>query len=127
MAKLGDAGSLDRFEMIDQLGFDVVRELARKLRLPFRQDPLGIQRRKLFLDLVRELEIQGVLTSGVPLAQDGDRLTAIMIAVVKKEDDLAANLLLEPARGQDLGVKKSLREKTARLLTETDDRLAMMR
>ena len=60
----------------------------------------------------------------MPLAQDGVRLAAIVIAVVKKEDDLAANLLLEPARGRDFGVEKSLREKAARLLTEADDRLA---
>jgi hypothetical protein len=47
-----------------------------------------------------------------------------MIAIVKKEDDLAANLLLQPAGGHDLGEKKSLREKPARLLPEADDWLA---
>ena len=43
-AKLGHAGSLNRFEMINQLWDNVVRELAGQLRLPFRQDALGIQR-----------------------------------------------------------------------------------
>jgi hypothetical protein len=47
-----------------------------------------------------------------------------MIAVMKEEDDLAANLLLQPARGRDLGVEKSFRKKAARLLPETDDWLA---
>ena len=47
-----------------------------------------------------------------------------MIAVVKKEDDLATNLFLQPARSRDFGVEESLRKKAARLLTEADDRLA---
>ena len=110
--------------MIDQLWGNVVRQLARQLRLPFRQDALGIQRRKLLLNLVRELEIESILTSGVPFAQDRVRLAAIMIAVVKKENDLAANLFLQPARGRDLRIKKSFRKKSARLLSEADDRLA---
>ena len=123
-AELSDTRSLDRFEVIDQLGSNVVRELAGKPHLPFRQDSLRMQWRKLFLDLIRELEIQGIFTSRVSFAQHCDRLAAIMIAVVKKEDDLAANLLLQPARGRDFGVEKSLRKKAARLLTEADNRLA---
>jgi hypothetical protein len=78
----------------------------------------------LFLDLVRELEIQGIFPAGVPFAQHRGRLTAIVIAVMKEEHDLATNLSLQPARGLNLGVKESLRKKAARLLPETDDRLA---
>src|SRR5450432_1124770 len=47
-----------------------------------------------------------------------------MIAIVKEEDDLAADLLLQPARRRNLGVEKSFGEKSARLLAEADDRLA---
>jgi hypothetical protein len=45
-----------------------------------------------------------------------------MIAVVKEKNDLAADLLLEPARGGDLREEKAFRKKSARLLPETDDR-----
>jgi hypothetical protein len=45
-----------------------------------------------------------------------------VIAVVEKEDDFAADLALEPTRGDDLCVEKALRKKTTGLLTETDDR-----
>jgi hypothetical protein len=47
-----------------------------------------------------------------------------MIAVVEKENDLAADLLLEPAGRDHLCKEKALREKAARLLAETDDRPA---
>jgi hypothetical protein len=92
--------------------------------LPLGQDSLRIQWRKLLLNLIRELEIQGIFAPGVPLVQNCNRLAAIVIAVMKEEHDLAANFSLQPARGRDLGVEKSLRKKAARLLPETDDRLA---
>jgi hypothetical protein len=43
---------------------------------------------------------------------------------VKKEDDFATDLLLQPSRGGDFRVKKSLWKEAARLLTEADDRIA---
>jgi hypothetical protein len=46
-----------------------------------------------------------------------------VIAVVEEENDLTADLQLEPARGHDLRVEKSFREKPARLLAEADYRL----
>jgi hypothetical protein len=78
----------------------------------------------LLLNLIRELEIQRIFPAGVPFAQHRNRLAAIVIAVMKEEDDLAANLLLQPARGRDFSIEKSLRKKPARLLPEADDRLA---
>ena len=108
--------------MFDQLGSDVVRQLSRGFRLPFRQDSFRVKWRELLLDLVRELEIQRIFASGMAFTKDGNGLARIVIAVVKKEDDLAADFLLQPSRAGDFGVEKSFRKKSARLLAETDDR-----
>jgi hypothetical protein len=70
------------------------------------------------------LKIQGVFAAGVSLAQRGDGLARIVIAVVQEKDNLAADFLLQPARARDFGVKKSFGEKSARLLAEADDRRA---
>src|SRR2546423_102724 len=124
VAKIGGVRGFDGFELFDNIGTDVVRQLSRDLCLPFRRKTFRIQWRKLFLDLVSEMEIEGVFGAGALFAQKSDRLTRVVIAVVKKENDLATDLAVKPASGHDLRVKKSLRKETARLLTETNDRRA---
>src|SRR5688572_13411082 len=123
-AEISGVGSGDGFEMLDEIRGDVVRQLPRQLRLPVRRNAFGKQRRELLLDLVLELEVQRFLLSRMPLAQFRRCFPRIVIAVVKEENDLPADLLLKPVRRGHLGVKKTLGEKTARLLTETDDRLS---
>src|SRR6476469_8609480 len=108
--------------MFDEFGRDVVGQLPRRFRLPVGIQALRIERRKLFLDLVREMEIQGLLCASVEFAQDRGGLTRIVIAVVKEENDLATDLALKPASGGDFRVEKPFRKKAARLLTEADDR-----
>src|SRR5207248_198124 len=47
-----------------------------------------------------------------------------MIAVVKEKDDVTANLFLETSGRRNLSEQKSLGKKSARLLAETNNRLA---
>src|SRR2546423_13727784 len=56
-AKIGGVAGVDGFEMFDEVGTDVVRQLPRDFCLPARQQSFRVERRKLFLDLVREFEI----------------------------------------------------------------------
>ena len=70
------------------------------------------------------MEIKRLFLAGVTVAQNGRRLPRIVIAVVKKEDDLTADLALETAGGDDLRPEKTFRKKAARLLPETNDRRA---
>jgi hypothetical protein len=49
------------------------------------------------------------------------RFPRVVVAVVAKEDDLAADFLLPPPRRLDFGEQEAAREKPARLLAETDD------
>ena len=56
------------------------------------------------------------------MAQDGLGFARIVVAVVVEENDFAADFCLQPAGGQDFGNEKPLREKSAGLLAETDDR-----
>ena len=58
------------------------------------------------------------------VAQNGRGLPWIVVAVVKEENDLTADLALEPASGHDFGPEKTFWEKPAGLLAEADDRLA---
>ena len=51
------------------------------------------------------------------------RLARVVVAVVAEEDDLAADLRLQPPRGLDLGDEEAPREEAARLLAEADDGL----
>src|SRR5205085_9342693 len=69
-------------------------------------------------------EIEGALVAGALFAQHRDRLARVVIAIVKKENNLAADLALEAAGGDDLREQKSFRKKTAGLLAETNDRRA---
>src|SRR5438270_8360364 len=66
----------------------------------------------------------GALVAAALVAQYRDRLARVVIAVVKKENNLATDLELEPAGGDDFREQKSFRKKTAGLLAETNDRRA---
>src|SRR5205814_6758080 len=110
--------------MLDLFGRDVARQLPRGFRLPVGDQALRVQRGELFLNLVGELEIERVFAAGVTFAQHRGRLSGIVVAVVKKENDLAADFALKPASGDNFCEKKSFRKKAARLLTEADDRRA---
>ena len=55
------------------------------------------------------------------MAQGRPGLAEVVVAVVTEEDDLAADLRLEPPRRGDLGVEVPPGEKAARLLAEADD------
>src|SRR4051794_22764857 len=123
-AKVSGRRGFHRLEMFDQLRSDVVRQLARDPGLPIWSDALGVERRKLFLDLVRELEIERALVAGALFAQHRRGLPRVVVAVVKEEHDLAADLALQAAGGRDFRKKKSFRKEAARLLTEADDRRA---
>jgi len=46
-----------------------------------------------------------------------------MITIVKEEDDVSADFVLEPSSRQNFSEQESLRKKSARLLAETDNRL----
>jgi hypothetical protein len=97
--------------------------LARSFLLPFRKDALGIQRRKLLLDPIFKLKVQGYFLVGVLVSQNGNRLARIVIAVVKEKDDFSTNFFLETPGCRDLSEQKSLRKKSARLLAETNNRV----
>ncbi len=60
--------------------------------------------------------------AGLAMAQGGLRFARVVVAVVVEEDDLAADLRLQPPGRLDFGDEESLREKPARLLAEADDR-----
>ncbi len=75
----------------------------------------------MLLEFVFESEVDSSQLLGVTIAQDGDRFSRVVIAVVKEENDLTADLLLESSRGLDFREKKSLWKNAARLLAETDD------
>ena len=91
-----------------------------------RRDPLEVERRELALDLVLEGEVERAGLPGLAVPQRGLRLPRVVVAVVAEEDDLAAELGLEPAGREDLGRKEPPREEPARLLAEADDRARLM-
>ena len=75
----------------------------------------------MLLDFVGEFEIKGAFSPGLPLDQHRECLARIVITVVEKENDLTADLRLQSSCGDNFCIKKTLREETARLLTEADD------
>jgi hypothetical protein len=97
--------------------------LARSFLLPFRKNAFGIQRRKLFLDSILELEVQGDFLIGVLVSHNRNRLARVMIAVVKEKDDFSTDLFLESPGSQNLSEQKPLGKKSARLLAETNNRM----
>jgi hypothetical protein len=56
------------------------------------------------------------------MAQDRLRLARVVIAVMKKENDLSSDFALQPPGGFNLRVKKSPWKKPAGLLAKTNDR-----
>src|ERR1041384_2016390 len=108
--------------MLDEIRRDVVGKLPGDFRLPFRQKSLRIERRKLFLDLVREMEIERMLVAALAIAQHGRRLPRVVIAIVEKENERAADRAWEPPGCDDFREEESFWKKTARLLAEADDR-----
>src|ERR1039458_7607395 len=58
---------------------------------------------------------------GFAVAQKGFRFARIVIAVMQEENDFSADFLLQPARGLNFCDEKTLREKPAGLLAETND------
>ena len=121
-AEVGDVVGVDFPKVLRQVGRHALRELLGQFRLRFRQDSLGKERRELLLNLVREGEIEAPRLSGMQLAQDGHRLARVVVAIMIEENDLSADLLLQPARGLEFRVKKTARKYSARLLSETDHR-----
>src|SRR4029077_3998106 len=115
--------TLDRAKFLNQLAIDVFCELSRHLRSPVRKNALRIEGRELLLDFVRELKIQGVFAPGAAFAQKGHRFARVLIAIVIKKNNFTSDAGLEAACGHDLTVQKTLGEKPAGLLTETNDRL----
>ncbi len=120
-AEIGDAAGLDAAERLDPAGVDVGAELVRGAGLPVGADALEVQRRELALDLVLEREVELDRLARLAVAQGGAGLAEVVVAVVAEEDDLAADLRLEPPRRGDLGVEVAPGEEAARLLAEADD------
>src|SRR5581483_3081212 len=56
------------------------------------------------------------------VAQSCPRFARIVIGIVEKENDLAADFLLQPPRRLHFREQKSFRKEPARLLAKTDDR-----
>ena len=97
------------------------RQLAGGVVAPAGGHALQEERREFALQLVLEGEIEPARRAGLAVAQDGLRLARIVVAVVAEEDDLAAELRLQPPRGPDLGEEEPAGKEAARLLAETDD------
>ena len=108
-------------EMRDSLRPDVAWKLARGLHLPFGQDALGEERRKMALPLVRVFEVKRVFATRAAVPQDGRGLPRIVIAVVQEEHDFTAEFLLPSSCRDDLRIEKPSRENAAGLLTKADD------
>ncbi len=102
--------------MCDQMPPNITWKLARSFLLPFWNDTFGIERRKLLLDAIPELKIQGHFLVAVLVSQNGNRLARVMITIVKEEDDVSADFVLETSSRQNFSEQKSLRKKSARLL-----------
>ena len=95
---------------------DLKREFpAERFRRQLCHLPRGSRKRK------GMRKIQRARLAGLAVAQGRLRLARIVVAVVAEIDDLAAELRLQPPRGDELRVKKPPWEKPARLLAETDD------
>jgi hypothetical protein len=69
------------------------------------------------------IENQGYFLVAVLVSQNGNRLARVMITIVKEEDDVSADFVLEPSSRQNFSEQESLWKKSARLLAETDNRL----
>jgi hypothetical protein len=104
-AEVGDGGGGDGFEGGDLGRGDVGGELAGGGVAPVGGDFLGVKRRELALGFVGEGKVEGEGRVGLAVAERGLGLAGVLIAVVLEEDDLAADLGLQFARGQKFGVE----------------------
>ena len=120
-AKVGDVGGGNCFEKVNQRVADVIGQLQRGLFLPAGGNFFEMQRREFALDFVFESKIEVRRLVGFAMAQNGFRFARIVVAVVKEENNFAADFFLQPPRGLDFGNEKSFRKKSARLLAKTDD------
>src|SRR4030095_12486258 len=119
----GDIRAFGLLKLRNQRRLNIIRKLARSFLLPFRKDALGIQGRKLLLNPIFELKVQGDFLVAALVSQNGNRLARIMVAVVKEKDDFSPDFLLETPGRRNLSEQKSLRKKSARLLAETNNRV----
>jgi hypothetical protein len=97
--------------------------LARSFLLPFWNNTFGVQRRELLLDPILELKVQGYFLVAVSVSQNGNRLPRVMITVVKEKNDFSSDLLLKTPGRENFSEQESLGKKSARLLTETNNRV----
>jgi hypothetical protein len=96
--------------------------LERDAVAPAGGDAFGEERGEFALQFVfvSEVEAQGFTVLAV--AQEGGGLAGIVVAVVVKEDDVAAQLGPEAAGSLDFGKKEAAREEPAGLLSKTNKR-----
>ena len=70
------------------------------------RNALEVERRELALELVLEREIELDRLAGLAVAQGGPGLAEVVVAVVAEEDDLAADLGLQPPGRRILATRK---------------------
>jgi hypothetical protein len=75
------------------------------------------------LDPIFELKVQGYFLVAVSVSQNGNRLPRVMITVVKEKNDFSSDLLLKTPGRENFSEQESLGKKSARLLTETNNRV----
>ena len=120
--EIGDVGGGGFFENLDQPALDVIGQLEQRLVLPAGGNAFEVLRRKFSLKPVFEGEVELGRFIGLAMAQDGFGFARIVVAVVVEENDFAADLRLQPPGRLDFGKQEPSREKSARLLAETNDR-----
>ena len=75
------------------------------------------------MNSIFELKVYGYFLVAVSISQNGNRLARVMVTVMKEKNDFSPNLLLKTPGRQNLSEQESLGKKTARLLTETNNRV----
>jgi hypothetical protein len=73
------------------------------------------------LEFVFEFEVEHLGGVGLAVVEGGAGFAGVVVGIVVEEDDFAADLLLELARGEDFGDEEALGEEAAGLLAEGDD------
>jgi hypothetical protein len=120
-AEIGDEGGRDFLENIDQGMTDVIRQLEQRLAVPVAGNAFEVKRREFSLEPVFESEVELRRLAGLAMAEKRLGFARIMVAVVAEENNFAAHLPLQPAGRLDFRKQESSREKSARLLAETND------
>jgi len=75
------------------------------------------------LDPILELKVYRRFLAALLVLHNGNRLSRVMITIVKEKDDFSANFFLETPGRQNLSDQKTLGKKSARLLAETNNRV----